>query len=83
MADVSVDGGEVEHQMLVGSTGKFYCGDTSTGRRCEHQMLDTGDRGVTLVSHVFLQGSPGLLQGSLGSTWKYKTFNVEEHFILG
>ena len=39
--DVSVDGGEVEHQMLVGSTGKFYCGDTSTGRRCEHQMLDT------------------------------------------
>ena len=34
-------------------------------------------------SHVFLQGSPGLLQGSLGSADKYKTFNVEEHFILG
>ena len=71
--------------MLVGSTVwssivEFYCGDTSTGRRCEHQMLDTGDRGVTLVSHVFLQGSPGLLQGI---TVEYKTFNVEEHFILG
>ena len=45
--DVSVDGGEVSSRCL------FYCGDTSTGRRCEHQMLDTGDlvfyRGVTLI----------------------------------